>query len=222
MRHMIMSSRSQRGAIATSTLVIAALAVFAVAFAGLSIWAYMNYMDQKNNVDAKIDTAVAEAEKNLGDKLEADFIEREKEPLKSFAGPSDYGSLGFKYPKTWNMYVVNDETSNKGYEALLSPGSVPSLDADSSRYALHVTILNDSYEEVLADYENLVEKGDLKTSPVKANGQDGTRLDGSFSKDIRGSAVVYKIRDKTAVIATEADTFKGDFDALIQTITFSE
>lgn len=210
----------QRGAVATSTIVIIALSVFAIAFAGLSIWAYVNYMDQKNNVDAKVDVAVATAEKQLADKLEADFIEREKEPLKSFAGPSDYGTLGFKYPKTWNMYVANDGSESKGYQAFFSPGSVPSADSDTSRYALNVRIVNDSYEEVIDDYESLVKKGDLKSSATKANGEDGTRLDGNFSKDIRGSAVVYKIRDKTAIIQTEADTFKPDFEALIKTITF--
>ena len=148
MPHMITSSQPERGAVATSTLVIVALSVFALLFAGLSVWAYVNYMDQKNNVDSKIGTAVTEAEKNLGDKLEADSIEREKEPLKSFTGPSDYGSLGFKYPKTWNTYVSNDGSRGNGYEAFFSPGSVPSIDSSSSRYALHVTTVNEDYEDV--------------------------------------------------------------------------
>ena len=217
---MIKYSHSERGAISPSVVTIGLLSLFTVAFAGLSIWAYVNYMDQKNNVDSKINSAVADAEKNLGDKLEKDFIEREKEPLKSFTGPSDYGTLAFKFPKTWNVYVSNDGTKDTGYEAYFSPGNVPSINSASSRYALHVTILNDNYDEVIGKYESLVKKGDLKTSPTKANGQDGTRLDGNFSKNIRGAAVVYKIRDKTAILQTEADTFKPDFDALVKTITF--
>lgn len=219
---MNMPTPDQRGAVAISTLAIIGLSVFTVAFAGLSIWAFMNYMDQKNNVDSKIATAVAGAEKELGDKLEADFLEREKEPLKSFAGPSDYGTLGFKYPKTWNVYVSDDGAKGNGYEVFFSPGAVPSVEASESRYSLHVAIVDDSYEDVIDDYQSLVKKGDLKSSAVKANDQDGTRLDGNFSKDIRGAAVVYKIRDKTAIIQTDADTFKPDFDALIQTITFVE
>jgi len=219
---MISSLRSERGGISVHTLVIIGLSVFTVAFAGLSVWAYVNYMDQKNNVDAKINSAVADAEKKLGDDLEKKFIEREKEPLKSFTGPSDYGTLSFKYPKTWSLYVSNDGTKDNGYEAFFSPGAVPSVDASTSRYALHVAIVDDTYEDVLDDYENLVKKGDLKTSATKANGQNGTRLDGSFSKDIRGAAVIYKIRGQTAIIQTDADTFKGDFDALIQTISFVE
>ncbi|MES2876258.1 MAG: hypothetical protein V4678_02185 [Patescibacteria group bacterium] len=218
----MITSSSQRGAISTSIVVIAGLSVFMVAFAGLSIWAYVNYMDQKNNVDSKVASAVADAEKKLGDSLENKFVEREKEPLQSFAGPSDFGTLGFKYPKTWSVYVANDGAKSGGYEAFFSPGAVPSVSSDNSRYALHVAIVNDSYEEVLEEYDSLVKKGDLKTSPTKANGQNGTRLDGNFSKDIRGAAVVYKIRDKTAIIQTDADTFKPDFDALIQTISFEE
>lgn len=217
---MITAYSSQRGAITPSLIAIIGLSVFAVAFAGLSIWAFVNYMDQKNNVDSKVAIAVAEAEKKLGDDLEAKFIEREKEPLKSFTGPADYGTLGLKYPKTWSLYVSNDGTKGTGYEAFLNPGAVPSVSAATSRYALHVAIVNDSYEDVLSDYENLVKKGELKSSAVKANGKNGTRLDGNFSKDIRGAAVVFKIRDKTAIIQTDADTFKADFEALIQTITF--
>jgi hypothetical protein len=217
---MIRDSSSTRGAVAASTVVISVVSVFAIAFAGLSIWAFINYMDQKKNVDAKVSTAVATAEKELGDKLEADFIERDKEPLRSFTGPSDYGTLGFKYPKTWSMYVSNDGSKGKGYEAFLNPGAVPSLDSPESRYALRVAIINERYEDVIDDYSNLVEKGDLKTSAVKANGEDGTRLDGNFSKDLRGAAVVFKIRDKSAIIQTDADTFKKDFEALVKTITF--
>lgn len=219
---MITVYSSQRGAITPSLIAIIGLSVFAVAFAGLSVWAFVNYMDQKNNVDSKVASAVAKAEKQLGDDLEAKFVEREKEPLKSFSGPADYGTLGFKYPKTWSTYVSNDGSKGNGYEAFFNPGAVPPVSLASSRYALHVTIVNDSYEEVLDDYENLVKKGELKTSAVKANGKNGTRLDGNFSKDIRGAAVVFKIRDKAAIIQTEADTFKADFEALVQTITFED
>jgi hypothetical protein len=52
------------------------------------------------------------------------------------------------------------------------------------------------------------------------NGENGVRLDGNFSDEIRGAAVIFKIRDKTAVLRTDADTFKPDFETLIKTVTF--
>jgi len=57
---------------------------------------------------------------------------------------------------------------------------------------------------------------------VKADGNNGTRLDGAFTKDIRGYAVIFKIRDKTLTIRTDANTFKSDFNKLINTIKFNE
>ncbi len=216
-----LQQQTQRGGISGLVIVIILLSIFTVAFAGLSVWAFINYMDQKNNVDSKITRAVATAEKEQADTLEKKFIEREKEPLKSFAGPSDYGTLGFKYPKTWGLYVANDGSASEGgYQAFFSPASVPSVDSPTSRYAVRVAIVNDSYEDTLDDFQARVKKGDLVSSPTKANGQTGTRLDGAFSKDVRGAAVIYKIRDKTAIIRTDADTFKPDFELLIKTITF--
>ena len=202
-------------------ITIILLAIFTVAFAGLSVWALISFMDQKNNVDEKIERAVATAEKTQADKLESAFVQREKEPNTSFSGPSDSGTLSFKYPKTWNVYVEDDGSSGTDYLAYFNPGQVPSTKSVDSRYALRATIVDDDYDAIVKGFESRVEKGDLKTSTVKAvNGQTGARLDGTFSNNIRGSAVIFKIRDKTAVIRTDANTFTEDFDKLIATINF--
>lgn len=216
-----MNPSSQHHAPVATIVTIVLLAVFTIAFAGLSVWAFVSYLDHKQNVDEKVDRAVATAEKEQADKLEADFVEREKEPYTSFSGPSDFGTLSFKYPKTWSVYVESDGATSAGYLAYFNPGVVPTTKSASSRYALRATIVNDDYDDVVRGFENRVEKGDLKTSTVKAsNGQTGTRLDGAFSTDLRGAAVIFKIRDKTAVVRTDANTFMGDFDKLISTINF--
>lgn len=188
---------------------------------GVAIWAYMNYKDQKDNVDSKVTSAVAMATKKQADKLAADFAEAEKEPNRLFVGPDDYGRLSFKYPKTWSVYEAKDSSNGGSYEAYLNPGVVPPV-ANDQQYALHVTIEDKDYDKVVDTYKQLVGKGDLKSSSVKADDQNGTRLDGSFTKDIRGSAVIFKIRDKTVTIRSDADTFKPDFEALIKTITFNK
>lgn len=192
-----------------------------LAAAGVMTWALLNYFDQKDNVDTKVATAVATAKKEQADKDEANFTEREKEPNRQFAGPDDYGSLAFNYPKTWSVYVDKDASTGDIYQAYLNPVSVPPVKA-TEQYALRVTIESKDYDQVLASYESLVKKGDLKSSAVKANEQNGTRLDGSFTKDIRGAAVIFKIRDKTVTLRTDADTFKADFDALVATLTFNQ
>lgn len=186
-----------------------------------AVYSYMNYTDQKDNVDAKVSTAVNTAVKDRADADAAAFLEKEKQPNRQFAGPEDYGRVSFDYPKTWSIYVDQDATGGDTYKAYFNPVSVPPIDA-ATQYALRVTIEQKDYERVLASYDSLVKKGDLQSSSVKADGIDGTRLDGSFTKDIRGSAIIFKIRDKTVTMRTDASTFSADFNALISTITFNK
>lgn len=189
--------------------------------AGVMVWALINYFDQKGNVDARVADAVSIAKKEQADADEAKFNEREKEPNREFVGPDDYGRLSFMYPKTWSVYVAKDASSGDTYQAYLNPVSVPAV-STTQQYALRVTIETKEYDQVIASYDSLVKKGDLKASVVKANDQNGTRLDGSFSKDIRGAAAIFKIRDKTVTLRTDADTFKPDFDALVTSLTFNQ
>jgi len=192
-----------------------------LAAAGAAGWALVNYFDQKDNVDTKVSSAVALAKKEQKEADDKDFIEAEKLPNRDFAGPEDYGRVAFKYPKTWSVYEAENATGGRTYEAYFSPGVIPPV-SQTERYALRLTIENKAYEKVIEDYESRVEKGELKSSSVTLGEQNGTRLEGNFSKDIRGTAVVLKIRDKTVTLRTDADTFIADFNALIATITFNK
>lgn len=196
--------------------------VLTLAAAGAFIWAYMNYVDNRDNVESKVSAAVSKAVKEEGDKNAADFIEREKQPTRIFTGPDDYGSLSFNYPKTWSTYVAKDASNGGSYEAYFNPVLVPTV-SQTQQYALRVLIEEKDYDRVLDTYKTLVTKGDLKTSPVKINDQDATRIEGAFTKDIRGAAVVFKIRDKTVTVRTDAQPFiEPDFNTLVKTITFNK
>lgn len=187
---------------------------------GVLTWALINYFDQKNTVDSKVSSAVSVAKKEQADSDEAKFTQRDKQPNRQFVGPDDYGRVSFDYPKTWSVYVANDASVGSSYQAYLNPVSVPAISVNT-QYALRVTIETKDYDQVINSYTALVKKGDLKSSVVKASDQNGTRLDGSFSSNIRGSAVIFKIRDKTVTIRTDADTFSADFNALVATIQFN-
>ena len=112
-------------------------------------------------------------------------------------------------------------TAGGTYEAYFNPGVVPMID-NKQQDALHVTIEEKDYDKVVDSYKQPVSKGELKSSSVKFAEQNGTRLDGSFTKDIRGQAVIFKIRDKTVTVRSDAETFKEDFEALIKTIEFNK
>lgn len=201
-----------------ATITLSILTIGALAAAG---WGILNYMEQKTDVDGKINAAVSTAKKEQADADEVKFTERDKEPNRQFVGPEDYGRLTFNYPKTWSVYINKDVTQGGKYEAYLNPVTVPPVSA-TQQYALRITIEQQDYDKSIASYSALVKKGDLRSSATSVDGNNGTRLDGAFSKDIRGSAVVYKIRDKTVTLRTDADTFKADYDALIATIKFNQ
>ena len=189
---------------------------------GGGAWALINYFDQRDNVDVKVSSAVSEAVKKQADADAAAFLEKEKQPSRLFAGPDDYGSLTFEYPKTWSLHVANDASKGGTYAAYLNPVSVPPI-FPAERYGLRVTVEEKDYDRVLDGFKNLVTSGDLQSTSFQLDADTtGTRLDGNFTKDIRGSAVIFKIRDKTVTLRTDAETFKADFDQLIKTIEYNK
>ena len=213
--------QNQSGAANVWLITAISFIVIAVTAGVAATWALMNYLDQKKNIDSTVQTAVSKAQKEQADQDEAKFDERENDPNREFVGPEDYGLLSFKYSKKWSVYINQDGSGNGDtFEAYLNPVTVPPID-DDTQFALRVTIEQVDYDDALSDYDRAVEDGDLKTTSVKINGQSATRLDGAFSDDIRGSAVVFKIRDKTVTIRTDANTFKSKFNALIKTIKFN-
>lgn len=205
-----------------SFTIVIILIVLLVSLSILSVWLFISYNEQKNDVDGKIASAVTDAKKQQADELEADFTEREKSPNLEFNGPEDFGSLSFMYSKTWSVYVENDGSKGDDYKAYFNPRLVPSVDDKAQRFALRLYIEKSDYEDVVGDYDSQVEDGDLKSSSVTINNVKGIRLDGNFSDDIRGSAVIFKMRDKTLTIRTDANIFKADFDKLIKTIKFNQ
>jgi hypothetical protein len=218
---MQINSKSENGSVNVwmiFTIVLIVLFVGSLAFAG---WAYINYDEQKTNVDGKISTAVTEAKKVQAIDDEAKFTIREKEPNREFVGPIDYGRVTFNYPKTWSVYVSNSAASGGTFMAYFYPIAVPAI-SSTQQFATRESIEQKDFDKVITSYDSLVKKGSLKASSITVNGQIGTRLDGSFTKDIRGSAVIFKIRDKTLTIRTDSNVFLVDFNQLITTIKFVE
>lgn len=189
------------------------LALLSAGLAGFSVWAFTSYQDHKNNVDTKVTAAVTAAKSAQTKELEKQFVEREKQPFTKFNGPDDLGHVSFDYPKTWSVYVAKDGGSGD-YEAYFNPHIVPTV-ANDQPYATRVTISNTEYESTLKSFESAVKKGALKSSPITINNFTGIRLDGEFSKQLTGTAVVFKVRDKSLIVASDANTFKPDFDNVI-------
>lgn len=203
----------QSGAASASVITAIVLGLLVALLGVFGVWAYINYLDQKNNVDAKVAQAVTVAQTTQKAEDEAIFAEREKSPVSQFVGPEDLGKVSFNYPRTWSVFI-GDDGAKGTYEAYYNPGSVVSP-TKKIPYALRLTILDKDYEAVLKTYQPEVAKGDLKASPITVDDQVGTRLDGTFSATVKGSMVLLKLRDKTIMIYTESHDFLNDFNTTV-------
>ena len=205
------------------TIVIIILALLSLTFIGLFIWKQIEFVDVQTDVQGQIDIAVAEAKDEQATKMEAEFFEREKYPYKVFAGPVDYGQLTFEYPRTWSVYVAKAANAGGDFNAYFNPIQVDEVSKDTIN-ALRVTIQNKSYEEVVDQYQRFVDRknSDLTVQSVTFNDITGNRYTGNIpNTDLQGIIVIFKIRDKTAILQTDSMIFEEDFNKLLETVTFN-
>ncbi len=211
-----------------TTVILAVLLVVSLFFA---FWAFSGRQDYKNNVDAKISTAVtqAKADQAAADKKQYDDLL--KQPFKTFTGPATYGTVTFSYPKTWSAY--NDQSDqSEPLNAYFYPGEVPGVQSDTA-YPLRVELVNTSYDQVVQQFSEQITQGDLTSVayiPPKmkgvANAQPGVKLDGQIGQNssgdpVKGSMVILKVRDKTLQIYSQTSENLSDFNnTILPSLTF--
>lgn len=180
-------------------------------------WAFAGRQDYKQNSDKKVAVAVDAAKKQEAAEKDAAFAEEQKNPYKEYNGPSTYGSLKIVYPKTWSG-LATETTGSTPVEAYFHPDYIPGIQSGTA-IALHVRILNQSYNTVLTPYTAAAKKGDVKITPYtlpKVAGVVGSRVDGKLSNTIKsGSVVLLPLRDKTVEITTQSSDYVKDFDSII-------
>lgn len=213
----------ENGAINGSVFAIIALGILVLVFGSFSVWAYVNYLDQKQDVDSKVQEAVAKAVLAENKKSEAAIDKYKNETTTLFVGPSDYGRLTFSYPKFWSAYQATDVSQGGGatYEAYLNPVLVPPV-GDTTKFALRITIEQKTFDQSVAEYKEQIEGGELKSSAYSDGVHTGTKLEGNFNEDIYGTAVLIKMRDRTLTLRTDGEVFKDTFATILKTVKFNE
>jgi hypothetical protein len=209
------------------TIVIVILSLVAVTFIGLFIWMLLERNEAQTDINTKIQVAEAAARDEQSQKMEAEFLEREKYPYKTFSGPADYGQLTFEYPKTWSLYIEKAATTGGDFNAYFNPIQVDAVSEETIN-ALRVTIRDESMDEVTEEYQKAIDRKNSnltiesvtigKNANITANKYTGTIPNTSLS----GYIITFKIRDKTAILQTDSVLFKEDFEKLLGTVTFNE
>lgn len=213
---------NERGVVNAWQVATIGLSVLVMGLGSFGIWAFVSYNDASSDLDDKLKVARAEAKAEQAELDEEKFAEREKQPNKTFLAPDDYCGLTFKYPKLWAEFWSEQISNGADFKAYINPGHVPPI-SSSQQFAIRVVIEQKDFDDVVAQYDGLVQSGKLKQSTHSSEGHQATRLTGDFSSNIRGDAVIYRCRDKTITVRTDAvDAFKNDFQAIIGTIDYNE
>lgn len=189
----------------------------AATFAGLFVWSRMEYAELDESVDLKIDEAVSKA------KTEQALIDAEeaKKDTRIFTGPTDYGQLSFDYPKSWSVYVASDASKGGDFVAYLNPIEIEPV-SESTVYALRVTIRDKDFESVVSEYQRYLDRGELRVETTTVDGTTANRYTGKIpNTDLNGVIVIFKIRDKTAVLRTDSALLVDDFDTILSTVKFN-
>lgn len=219
-----MKKLNQAGQVDSWLIAFVLTIVLLIGSVGFGFSMFTSREDYKNNVDAKIAVAVEEAEKKLAEKKEAEFLEREKEPLTAYTGPAAYGSLAISYPKTWSAYVDESTNQSSPLDGYLNPIFVPNVDNNKANVALHFQVTGTAYSQVTRSLESQVKAGKVRTSAFtapKVPGVVGVRVDGEVVTGKNGSMIILPLRDKTLKIWTESPQFVGDFnDIIIPNLSF--
>lgn len=188
-----------------------------ILFVVLFALAKRDYNELEENVNLKIEQAVSEAktEQALADAEEA------KKDTRTFTGPTDYGQLSFDYPKSWSVYIASDASKGGDFTAYLNPIEVEPV-SESTVYALRVTIRDKDFETVAKEYQKYLDKGELSVGTTTVDGATANRYTGKLpNTELNGVIVIFKIRDKTAILRTDSTLLVKDFDTVLSTVKFN-
>ncbi len=193
--------------------------------AGFGYWAFSERNTYKFQTDRVVEKAVEIAVTEAETKKDNEFLEEEKKPLKSYQGPSSFGTVKFSYPKTWSAQVSDDgkATSNTPVDGYLHPNYIPTQN-DTNSFALRIQVVASSYDSELKKFDADIKQGKTKVLPYRAQQIPdvlGSRVEGQLDNKHRGVMILIPLRDKTLKVWTEADQFVKDFDTnILPSLTF--
>jgi hypothetical protein len=210
-----MSMKSEAGAINALLLPLLVSLLLLVGVAVFGVWAFGSRQDYKDNVDAKVATAVTAA-KVAEDKVkDAQFAEESKNPLKTYAGPAAYGSVSINYPKTWSGYVKDTGADDPFVDGYFSPGVVPDAQDEKSSFAFRVQVSGQTYSDTLQQFESQEGISIQPYALPKVPNVVGVIIRGAIEQDRQGIMVILPLRNTTLKFWTESNDFTGDFNNII-------
>jgi len=220
-----MIKHNQQGAVSGVAVSLVFTILLLIAAIVFGVWAFSSRQDYKDHTDAKINAAVTVAKQNEDKVKDAQFVQEEKNPLKTWSGPEAYGSLVMAYPKTWSGYVAvasGNSSSSSPVDGYFYPGVVPSVSDQNSSFAVRVQINSQSYATIVQQLGQADAQNPRTVTPYalpKLPKVVGVKVTGSLPSNSgsqkTGVMVVLPLRSQTLEIWTEGSQFTSDFNNII-------
>jgi hypothetical protein len=223
-----MIHRNQQGAVSGLGISLVLTVVLLVAALGFGGWAFSSRLDYKNHTDQKIEQAVVIAKQVEGSAKDKQFLQDEKQPLRTYKGPEAYGSLSISYPKTWSGFIDDSGKGTNMVDGYFHPGIVPSVSDLTSVFALRVQVVAQPYDQVATSVDQLLTPDGVSAPPVitpyalpKLPKVVGLKIVGKLPNQKQGTMVILPLRSQTIQIWAETDQFTPDFEAnILPNLTF--
>jgi hypothetical protein len=191
------------------------LGIGTVLFGGLSIVSFRRAQKATASLEkAKSDAFEAgRAQQKTED--EERFSEEQKTPFRSYVAPSLFGGFELKFPKVWNLYVIENDGASNQVDLIAHPSLIRVLPKSDNAYALRAMLSKELKDAAYRKYENLVKTGKLKAKTIFVSGIESIRLDGRYDQKHDGVVVLVPVRDKTLILITEDQKYLPDFEQVL-------
>ena len=220
-----MLKHNQDGSVGGLSFFFGLTVLLLIAALVFGVWAFNGRQDYKNNVDAKINAAVIVAKQQEDIVQAAQYAAAAKLPLRTYDGPEAYGSLVINYPKTWSAYVDDSGTGSAVVDGYFDPGTVPSLTAQTSVFALRVQVLNVAYAQAVSSFSGQASSPQTVPTTITAYSLPkvpqvvGVKVTGTLqsnsSTPLTGTMVILPLRSETLEISTQGSQYLSDFNTSI-------
>lgn len=197
-----------------------AVVVLSLLLVGALIFGYVAFSEQQK-YKTRTDEIVAKQVKIAVDQnsttKDNEFAELSKSPVKNYNGPSTYGSITLKYPKTYSAYVDTSAQSNQPINGYFNPNFVPGIQSGST-FALRMQVTSEGYNEELQNFDSLAKDNKVSIKPFKfpnVKSVMGVKITGQLTPQVSGTMIMVPLRDKTIKLWTETDQYQKDFNKYV-------
>ncbi len=184
-----------------------------------AVWAYKGREDYKDNATQKIAVAVTAATAQQKTQDAQQYALASQNPLLTYNGPQEFGSIVLQYPKTWSGYVAEADSSSTPIDGYFQPGVIPNIQTQTSSFALRVQILTESYDQAVTQYTSQAQQGQATITPFafkKVPSNIGIMVVGTVGQNNQtGEEVIVPLRNQTIELWTESSQEEATFNNVI-------